>query len=105
MSASPQQTNAQIFAKKNVWRYFVVVAKMEWTMQNHIVSNAFNDLPLSDKVILSLVHIEGLSYEEAAVALRIDVSVAQSKLNRAFRRLNNLIETYHTENVGSAIVQ
>lgn len=56
------------------------------------VKAAFHQLPLKDKVILSLIAIEGLQYEEAANALDVPVGTVRSRLFRARARLDQIME-------------
>lgn len=64
----------------------------EHTMHYHDVAEAFERLPLNDKVILSLVVIEGLKYEEAADLLEVPVGTIRSRLSRARARLLLMVE-------------
>lgn len=56
-----------------------------------VVEN-FSKLPMNDKVILSLVVIEGLKYDEAASVLEIPVGTVRSRLSRARAKLVELME-------------
>lgn len=55
-----------------------------------VVEN-FAKLPMNDKVILSLVVIEGLKYDEAAEVLEIPVGTVRSRLSRARAKLVELM--------------
>lgn len=52
----------------------------------------FERLPLRDKVVLSLVVIEGMKYEEAATLLDVPVGTVRSRLSRARSRLKSLVD-------------
>ena len=52
----------------------------------------FDRLPLRDKVVLSLVVIEGMKYEEAAAMLNVPVGTVRSRLSRARNRLKALVD-------------
>lgn len=58
---------------------------------SHVVDQ-FHKLSMSDKVILSLVVVDGLKYEEVAAALDIPVGTVRSRLSRARSRLLQMIE-------------
>jgi RNA polymerase sigma-70 factor, ECF subfamily len=64
----------------------------EQTMHFNDVVDAFHRLPLNDRVILSLVVIEGMKYEEAAETLDVPVGTVRSRLSRARNRLMAMIE-------------
>lgn len=56
------------------------------------VADAFELLPMNDKVVLSLVVIEGLKYEEVASLFDVPIGTVRSRLSRARARLQGLIE-------------
>jgi len=56
-----------------------------------VVTN-FRKLPHNDKVVLSLVAIEGLKYDEAATVLKVPVGTVRSRLNRARQRLKDNLD-------------
>jgi RNA polymerase sigma-70 factor (ECF subfamily) len=56
------------------------------------VSDAFEKLPMNDKVVLSLVVIEGLKYDEVAALFDVPIGTVRSRLSRARARLQSLIE-------------
>ena len=64
----------------------------EQTMHFNDVVDAFQKLPVNDRVILSLVVIEGMKYEEAAELLDVPVGTVRSRLSRARTRLTTMIE-------------
>lgn len=64
----------------------------EQTMHFNDVVDAFHRLPLNDRVILSLVVIEGMKYEEAAEALDVPVGTVRSRLSRARNRLVAMLD-------------
>lgn len=55
------------------------------------VASAFQDLPTNDRVILSMIVIKGMKYEEAAAALDIPVGTVRSRLSRARSKLEELV--------------
>ncbi|MGF1543485.1 MAG: RNA polymerase sigma factor [Parvularculaceae bacterium] len=62
----------------------------EISMHFHDVAAAFERLPLNDKVVISLVVIEGLKYEEVAAALDVPIGTVRSRLSRARARLQEM---------------
>lgn len=52
----------------------------------------FERLPIRDKVVLSLVAVEGMKYEEAASMLEVPVGTVRSRLSRARARLKTMVE-------------
>ncbi|NHK27979.1 sigma-70 family RNA polymerase sigma factor [Parvularcula flava] len=71
---------------------FSAKALQEDKMHFQDVVENFSKLPLNDKVILSLVVIEGLKYDEAAAVLEIPVGTVRSRLSRARAKLVELME-------------
>ncbi|MBB4658840.1 RNA polymerase sigma factor [Parvularcula dongshanensis] len=67
-------------------------AAQEEKMHYQDVVEGFRDLPHNDKVVLSLVAIEGLKYEEAAELLDVPVGTVRSRLSRARSRLREALE-------------
>lgn len=65
--------------------------RQEMSMHFQDVANAFEKLPLNDRVILSLVVMEGLKYEETAELLDIPIGTVRSRLSRARARLEAMI--------------
>lgn len=55
------------------------------------VSRAMQKLPEDQRVVLTLVSVEGLSYKEAAKVLEVPAGTVMSRLSRARRRLYELI--------------
>lgn len=68
-------------------------AHQEENMHYQDVVESFRELPLNDKVVLSLIAIEGLKYEEAAELLEVPVGTVRSRLSRARSRLRELLES------------
>lgn len=64
----------------------------EQIMHYNDVASAFERLPLNDKIILSLIVMEGMKYEEAATLLEVPVGTVRSRLSRARTRLFELVE-------------
>jgi len=63
----------------------------EIIMHFNDVTQAFQRLPTNDKVVLSLVVIEGLKYDEVADLLDIPIGTVRSRLSRARARLESMI--------------
>ncbi len=51
------------------------------------VASAVETLPLKMRRVLELVDLDGLSYEEAALALAVPVGTVMSRLHRARSRI------------------
>lgn len=68
-------------------------ATQEDQMHYQDVVTSFRQLPHNDKIVLSLIAIEGLKYEEAAEVLEVPVGTVRSRLSRARARLRDLLET------------
>lgn len=64
----------------------------EQVMHYNDVATAFERLPLNDKIILSLIVMEGMKYEEAATLLEVPVGTVRSRLSRARTRLFEMVE-------------
>lgn len=62
------------------------------SMECSDVVAGFHRLPMRDKVVLSLIAIEGLKYEEAARVLDIPVGTVRSRLSRARTRLKEMVD-------------
>lgn len=56
------------------------------------IQNAMNSLPEQQRVLLTLVIVEGYSYQEAAESLGIPTGTVMSRLSRARRRLADALE-------------
>lgn len=67
--------------------YIPVTGGQEQTLELKYFRKAFESLPGPDREVLSLVGMEGLSYEEAAGLLDIPVGTVRSRLSRARSRL------------------
>ena len=67
-------------------------ASQEEKMHYQDVVEGFADLPHNDKVVLSLIAIEGLKYEEAAELLEVPVGTVRSRLSRARNRLRERLD-------------
>ncbi len=74
-----------------------VKAAQESAMELNDVKAAFASLPMKDKVILSLVTMEGLKYEEAAKILDLPIGTVRSRVSRARSRLLNTLESTDSE--------
>lgn len=67
-------------------------ASQEDSLHFREVVGGFRALPKNDRMVLSLVAIEGLRYEDAAAVLDVPVGTVRSRLSRARSRLRELIE-------------
>lgn len=56
------------------------------------VRGMIDTLPTDQKVVLGLVSIEGLSYQEAATVLETPIGTIMSRLARARKKLHQLVE-------------
>ena len=78
-------------------------ALQEEKMHFQDVVENFQKLPMNDKVILSLVVIEGLKYDEAASVLEIPVGTVRSRLSRARNKLAELMSEHDLEEDGTSL--
>lgn len=67
-------------------------ANQDMTIACKEMLTAMEKLPMRDKVVLSLIVVEGMKYEEAADVLDVPVGTIRSRLSRARTRLKELIE-------------
>ena len=58
-----------------------------------VVCKAMEKLPDDQRLVLTLISVDGLSYEEAAAVLEVPVGTVMSRLSRARRRLHELLKT------------
>ncbi len=78
-------------------------AAQEEKMHYADVVEGFGKLPHNDKVVLSLVAIEGLKYEEAAELLEVPVGTVRSRLSRARTRLREVLEAKEANLEGTKV--
>jgi len=57
-----------------------------------VVCRAMEQLPDEQRLVLTLVSVDGLSYEEAAAVLEVPIGTVMSRLARARRHLHELLE-------------
>lgn len=67
-------------------------ANQDMTLSCKEMLDAMERLPMRDKVVLSLIVIDGMKYEEAAETLDVPTGTVRSRLSRARARLKELIE-------------
>lgn len=65
------------------------VAESQHTLE--LVKQAMNHLPEDQRLVLVMICIDGLSYQEAATTLEVPVGTVMSRLARARRRLHELV--------------
>ena len=61
-----------------------------------VVCKAMEKLPDDQRLVLTLISVDGLSYEEAAAVLEVPMGTVMSRLSRARRRLHELLKTSST---------
>ena len=69
-----------------------VKALQEDTMHYQDVVESFRSLPHNDRVVLALIAIEGLKYDEAAELLQVPIGTIRSRLSRARLRLRDKLD-------------
>jgi RNA polymerase sigma-70 factor (ECF subfamily) len=74
--------------------------KLEARLQLEQVAGAMRKLPDNDRVILSLVCVDGMSYKEAAQTLEIPPGTVMSRLARARKKLHELLPVPAREAAG-----
>ena len=67
--------------------------QFESTELEHAIQSSLHKLPDIYRLILVLVDIEGLSYEEAALAARVPVGTVKSRLARARLQMQKSLQT------------
>lgn len=65
-----------------------------------VLRRALDDLPGAFRVVVQLVDVEGLSYQETANALEVPVGTVMSRLHRARTRLRNALAGTHLDRGG-----
>lgn len=60
---------------------------------NHVIESCLQKMSCEHRMILTLIDMEDLSYEEAAVALRIPIGTIKSRLARARIELRKRLQT------------
>lgn len=87
-----EKTRGRAVAVEDAPQSAVSVAQnQEISMHFRDVVDAFQQLPLNDRVVLTLVVVEGRKYEEAAELLDIPIGTVRSRLSRARTRLEGLM--------------
>jgi RNA polymerase sigma-70 factor (ECF subfamily) len=61
-------------------------AELAWAIQEGL-----NTLPPDQRIALVLVDVQGLSYEEAAEAMKVELGTVKSRLSRARARMRDLL--------------
>ena len=67
-------------------------ASQQMTVECSEMLSCFEKLPMRDKVVLSLIVVEGMKYDEAATMLDVPVGTIRSRLSRARARLKDMTE-------------
>ncbi|MBC2744845.1 MAG: sigma-70 family RNA polymerase sigma factor [Desulfosarcina sp.] len=70
--------------------------KIEASIMLRQVLQAMEQLSESDRVVLALVCIEGLSYKDSAATLEVPIGTVMSRLARARHRLHELVNSKDT---------
>ncbi len=73
--------------------------KLEARLELKKVAGAMRQLSDNDRVILSLVCVDGMSYRDAAETLQIPPGTVMSRLARARRKLHGLLAVPAAGNV------
>ena len=63
------------------------------TVECHEMLACFERLPKRDKVVLSMIVVDGMKYEEVAEELDIPIGTVRSRLSRARSRLKEMTES------------
>ena len=61
---------------------------------NDALQSCMNSLPFPARAVLALVDVDGLSYDEAAAALRIPVGTVKSRLARARASMRHSLQAF-----------
>lgn len=61
---------------------------------NNALQSCINSLPFPARAVLALVDVDGLSYEEAASALRIPIGTVKSRLARARASMRDSLQNF-----------
>lgn len=69
-------------------------------VMDEALRRALDDLPPGFRVVVQLVDVEGMAYQEAADALDIPVGTVMSRLHRARKRLRKAIAGSHLDRSG-----
>ena len=72
---------------------------------DELLENALDALPPDFRVLIQLVDVEGMRYQEAADLLDIPVGTVMSRLHRARRRLRAAVAGTHLDRSGNASVE
>ena len=70
--------------------------KIEASIMLRQVLQAMEQLSESDRVVLALICIEGLSYKDSAATLGVPIGTVMSRLARARHRLHELVYSKDT---------
>ncbi|MGA1871182.1 MAG: RNA polymerase sigma factor [bacterium] len=68
------------------------IKNLETKQKELLIQGAINTLPVGQKIVIVLRHIEGLSYEQIAEATGFAIGTVKSKLARARFRLREKLE-------------
>lgn len=67
-------------------------ASQDTTLECQEMLDCFERLPKRDRIVLSMIAVDGMKYEEAAARLNVPVGTVRSRLSRARTRLKNMAE-------------
>jgi len=67
-------------------------APQHMTVECREMLDCFEKLPKRDRIVLSLIVVDGLKYDEVAARLRVPVGTVRSRLSRARTRLKEMTD-------------
>jgi RNA polymerase sigma-70 factor (ECF subfamily) len=73
-----------------------IVDQLDWDQQAAALSQALNQLPLDKRELIVLARYQGLSHQQIAELLDIDVGAVRVRVHRALRQLRDLFDSFVT---------
>lgn len=80
-------------------------AAQDDTLSLNELSSAFGDLSVEHREVIHLIVLDGMSYEEAAELLDINIGTVKSRLSRARRDLRNRLDGEDAAEAGISLTQ
>ena len=77
-------------------RKLSILAPQDMTLECQEMLDCFEKLPKRDRLVLSMIAVDGMKYEEAAAKLGVPVGTVRSRLSRARTRLREMTDTETT---------